>query len=111
MVVRAPYGRRSALWSSERPFLQVYIALSMLRETNDQDPYNLTLRGSKDQSPNNWRRLWKANKSLGNGLQGPGFNEFCWDLSLSSIFLFCLKLAWKHCICLRQIEEISSVLC
>ena len=34
----------------------------MLRETNDQDPYNLTNRGSENQGPNNWRRLWEANK-------------------------------------------------
>ena len=34
----------------------------MLRETDDQDPYNLTIKGSEDQSPNNWRHLWEANK-------------------------------------------------
>ena len=34
----------------------------MLKEYDDQDPYNLMLRGSDIQSPNNLRRLWEANK-------------------------------------------------
>ena len=33
----------------------------MLKESDDQDPYNLTFRGSDDQSLNNWRRLWETN--------------------------------------------------
>ena len=37
--------------------------LLMLRESDDQDPYNLTFGGSDDQGPNNWRRLWEANKN------------------------------------------------
>ena len=37
--------------------------LLTLREFDDQGPYNLTLRGSDIQSPNNWHhRLWEANK-------------------------------------------------
>ena len=34
----------------------------MLKESNDQIPYNLTLRGPDDQSLNNWRLLWESNK-------------------------------------------------
>ena len=34
------------------PFLQVHITLLMHKEFDDQDPYKLTFRGSKDQSPN-----------------------------------------------------------
>ena len=34
----------------------------MLRESDDQDPYNLTLKGSDDQSPKNRRRIWELNK-------------------------------------------------
>ena len=34
----------------------------MLRESDDQDLYNLTFKGSDDQSPNNWSRMWEANK-------------------------------------------------
>ena len=43
-------------------FLQAHIALLMLKEPNDQVPYNLTFRGSDNQSPNNGRRLWEMNK-------------------------------------------------
>ena len=34
----------------------------MLREFEDQDPRNLKFRGSDNQGPNNWRRLWETNK-------------------------------------------------
>ena len=36
--------------------------LLMLKEFDDQSPYNLTLMGFDDQSPNNWRLLWESNK-------------------------------------------------
>ena len=35
----------------------------MLKETDDQDPYNLKITGAEDQGPNNWRRMWESNKN------------------------------------------------
>ena len=46
----------------ERHFLQVHIALLMLRESDDQDPYNLTFGGFDDQGSNNLCHLWEVNK-------------------------------------------------
>ena len=37
--------------------------LLMLKESDNQGPYNLTLRGFDVQSPNNWHHLWEANKN------------------------------------------------
>ena len=34
----------------------------MLKESDDQDPYNLIFGGSDDQSPKNWRRMCESNK-------------------------------------------------
>ena len=47
----------------------------MLKEIDDQDPYNLTIRGPEDQGPNNWPVYGNRIKSLKDELQGLGFND------------------------------------
>ena len=54
----------------------------MVMESNDQDPYNLTLKGSNVQSPNNWCRLCEANKKSRRHATRAWFQQFSSSPSL-----------------------------